>query len=181
MSTTPPPDGIVNLLLEDHQSAEQGLDEFMKADPEARPELFWKLTDELVRHEVAEEVVVYPTVRKLGWDAVANARIAEQAEAEEQLARMEKLEPSAPEFMAEFTDLRAAVLEHAKSEQSEVFPLLAKAPSELQVELGQRYQAAKRAAPNHPHPHAPDTPPGNKIVGPIAALIDRVRDAANGL
>ena len=147
MSTTPPPDGVVNLLSQDHQSAEQRLDEFMESDPEARPELFWKLTDELVRHEVAEEVVVYPAVRKLGRDSIANARIAEQSEAEEQLARMEKLEPSAPEFMAEFTDLRAAVLEHAKREESEVFSLLANAPSELQVELGQRYQTAKRAAP----------------------------------
>ncbi|MHB1585046.1 MAG: NAD-dependent epimerase/dehydratase family protein [Acidimicrobiales bacterium] len=32
-----------------------------------------------------------------------------------------------------------------------------------------------------PHPHAPDTPPGNLLVGPAAALIDRVRDAFRSL
>ncbi|MGH9047378.1 MAG: hemerythrin domain-containing protein [Acidimicrobiales bacterium] len=181
--TTPPPDGIVNLLLEDHRSAEQRFSEFATAGPEARPELFWKLTDELVRHEVAEEVVVYPEIRSLpGGARLAGARINEQSEAEQQLARMEKLDATSPEFMAEFTDLKAAVLDHAKSEEAEVFPLLAAERSSAeQVSLGERYQAAKRSAPNHPHPHAPDTPPGNKIVGPVAALVDRIRDAANGI
>lgn len=46
------------------------------------------------------------------------------------------------------------------------------------VELGRRYVKAKDAAPTHPHPHAPDTPPGNVVLGPVAALVDRVRDAA---
>jgi hypothetical protein len=27
------------------------------------------------------------------------------------------------------------------------------------------------------HPHAPDARPGNKVVGPVAALVDRTRDA----
>ena len=181
--TTPTPDGLVHLLLEDHRSAERRLDEFSKALPEARPELFWKLTDELVRHEVAEEVVVYPRLRELpGGAKLAEPRIAEQSEAEQQLARMEKLDASTPEFMAEFTDLKAAVLEHAKSEESEVFPrLAADVDGHELVMLGERYESAKRAAPNHPHPHAPDTPPANKIVGPVAALIDRIRDAANGI
>jgi hypothetical protein len=32
-------------------------------------------------------------------------------------------------------------------------------------------------APTHPHPNAPDTPPGNMVLGPVAALADRFRDA----
>ncbi len=35
---------------------------------------------------------------------------------------------------------------------------------------------AKGLAPTHPHPHAPNTPPGN-IVGGAAAAVDKVRDA----
>ena len=46
------------------------------------------------------------------------------------------------------------------------------------IELGKRYVKAKEAAPTHPHPHAPDSPPGNVVLGPVAALVDRVRDAA---
>jgi hemerythrin superfamily protein len=180
--TTPPPEGIVNVLLEDHQSVARRLSELASSVASARAELFWKLTDELVRHEVAEELVLYPAVRKLsGGEQLANARIREQSEAEQQLARMEKLDTESPEFMTEFTDLKAAVLEHAEHEENQVFPLVkAEVASEDQLQLAQKYQGAKRAAPNHPHPHAPDTPPGNKILGPVAAFVDRIRDAANG-
>jgi iron-sulfur cluster repair protein YtfE (RIC family) len=181
--STPPPDTLVDLLLEDHRSAEHRLSDLASSSVDSRAELFWKLTDELVRHEVAEEVVLYPVVRKLpGGDQLADARIREQAEAEQQLARMEKLDVASSEFMAEFTYLKESVLTHAQHEEHEVFPLVrAEVPSEDQVQLGQKYQAAKRSAPNHPHPHAPDTPPGNKILGPVAALVDRIRDAANGI
>jgi hemerythrin superfamily protein len=174
-----PPDGIVTFLLEDHRSVEQHLAEFTSARPEGRGALFSALVEELVRHEVAEELVVYPELRKLpGGEALANARIAEQSGAEERLARMEKLDKAYPEFMSEFAQLRAEVLAHAGSEESAVFPLLnAQLAGVRLVELGREYQKAKRQAPTHPHPHAPDTPPGNKVTGPIAALIDRLRDA----
>jgi iron-sulfur cluster repair protein YtfE (RIC family) len=177
------PDNVIELLIEDHRSVERRLGDFETAQPEARPELFWKLTDELVRHEVAEEVVIFPALREVpGGAAIARARIEEQAEAESQLARMEKLDAATPEFMAELTDLKAVVLEHAAREETEAFPLLStNVASPDQVILADKYQAAKRAAPNHPHPHAPDTPPGNKILGPVAALVDRIRDAANGI
>jgi hypothetical protein len=142
--------------------------------------LFWKLTNDLVRHEVAEELVVYPALRDLpGGAQIADARIAEQSEAEERLARMEKLDAESPQFVTELATLRSAVLEHAKAEEETALAMLlgAVAPDK-RIELGQRYVSAKDAAPSHPHPHAPDTPPGNMVLGPVAALIDRVRDAA---
>jgi iron-sulfur cluster repair protein YtfE (RIC family) len=50
---------------------------------------------DLVRHEVAEELVVYPIIRRApGGEQEAKTRIAEQSEAEELLAEMEKLDPS---------------------------------------------------------------------------------------
>ncbi len=179
----PAPDNVVQLLLEDHRSVERMFAAFENADPAERASLFWELTNELVRHEVAEEVVIYPALREVrGGDAVARARIEEQSEAESQLNRMEKLDPTSPEFMAELTELEAAVREHASKEEAEAFPLLfSDVPGPDQVVLAQKYASAKRVAPNHPHPHAPDTPPGNKVLGPVTALLDRVRDAANGI
>jgi hypothetical protein len=91
---------------------------------------------------------------------------------------MEKLDPTSSEFMVELLTLRTAVQQHATQEEVEVFPLLAKLSSETLVSLGENYTAAKAAAPNHPHPNAPDAPPGNTFVGPIVAMIDRIRDAA---
>ncbi|MGH8988632.1 MAG: hemerythrin domain-containing protein [Acidimicrobiales bacterium] len=154
--------------------------EAVAAGPSTRGELFWKLTNDLVRHEVAEEAVVYPSLRDVpGGDKVADARIAEQSAAEEQLADMEKMDPASSEFVRALGTLQTAVLEHARAEEESAFGLLlgAVAPDD-RVELGVRYVKAKDAAPTHPHPHAPDSPPGNVVLGPVAALVDRIRDAA---
>jgi hemerythrin superfamily protein len=177
-----PPDGIVNLLLEDHRSAQQKLEAF-PASSENRMDLFRALAAELVRHEVAEELVVYPALRKLpGGNARAEARLFEQAAAEKRLARMERLDAAYPEFMGEFAQLRSEVLAHAQHEEAEVFPLLnAGYDGATLVDLGRKYLRAKHTAPTHPHPHAPDTPPANKLAGPVAALIDRLRDAARAV
>lgn len=180
MTTAPSPDGLIELLEADHRLVEQRLKEFDGVGAAMRGELFWKLTNDLVRHEVAEELVVYPRLRELpGGDQVADARIGEQSEAEQQLAKMEKMDAESPEFVRELAVLKVAVLEHAKAEEESAFSILAAhvTPAEL-VALGTRYTTAKDAAPTHPHPHAPDTPPGNVVLGPVAALIDRVRDAA---
>lgn len=180
MATYENPDDVVRLLEEDHQLVQSRLESLSAAPADGRGELFWKLTNDLVRHEVAEEVVVYPALRDIpGGNAVADARIAEQSEAEEKLAQMEKMDASSAEFASEVAGLKSAVLEHAKAEEETAFAMLLSALGpEQRIEMGQRYVKAKDAAPTHPHPHAPDTPPGNVVMGPLAALVDRVRDAA---
>jgi hypothetical protein len=45
------------------KSTRAGCSELGSAAPGERAALFWKLTDDLVRHEVAEVVVVYPPIR----------------------------------------------------------------------------------------------------------------------
>jgi hemerythrin superfamily protein len=180
MTTAMPTDDLVRLLEEDHRLVETRLSEFDTAGPATRGELFWKLTNDLVRHEVAEEVVLYPALRKVpGGDQIADARIAEQSEAEELLAKMEKMDAESPEFVRELAKLKAAVLEHAKAEEESAFAMvLGNVAPDQRIELGRRYAKAKEAAPTHPHPHAPDSPPGNVVLGPVAAFVDRVRDAA---
>jgi hypothetical protein len=97
------------------------------------------------------------------------------------LASMEKLDPASEEFAQKLSQLRDDVLEHAQAEEQNIFPLLrALEHEEERAELGARYEKAKASAPTHPHPNAPDTPPGNTILGPIAAFADKVRDAARG-
>jgi hemerythrin superfamily protein len=172
-------DDVVALLKADHEEVRgvlSGLDGI--ADP-ALVEYFCEIREQLVRHEVAEEVVVYPAFRRLvpGGDSIADTLLAEQADAEQSLARLEKeSEPAA--LRAGLRSLRDDVLAHAEHEEGSIFPTLEAhgAPGELR-ELAIRYQRALDSAPTHPHPHLPDTPPGNVVLGPIAALVDRVRDA----
>ena len=80
MATYDNPDDVVRLLEEDHQLVQSRFESLSAAPADGRAELFWKLTNDLVRHEVAEEVVVYPAIRDVpGGDAIADARIAEQS------------------------------------------------------------------------------------------------------
>jgi hemerythrin superfamily protein len=177
---TPAPDDLVALLEQDHRDIEKKFSELEGAGADFRAELFWKLTDLLVRHEVAEEMVVYPALRSVpGGEEVARARIDEQRQAEEELARLEKMDLQSEDFAEGMGRLKTLVLVHAGEEETQAFPYLAgSASSETMVELGRRYTAAKHTAPDHPHPHLSDTPPANKLVGSVVALFDRVRDEA---
>jgi hemerythrin superfamily protein len=174
------PDDIVAKLLKDHQEVKQMFTRMEQGGTAKAREMFWDLTNELVRHEVAEEEIVYPEVRKSipNGDALADARIKEQSEAEELLKKMEKAGSDDAGFPADFEKLRKAVLEHAEKEEQLVFePMRSSIDSDRLATLGERYEKAKAAAPTHPHPSAPDTPPGNMALGPVAALLDRARDA----
>jgi len=176
MSTT----DVVELLLADDQQTKAILNRFEQIAPSERASYFFEVVTELVRHEVAEEHVVYPIIRHAtpGGRQEAEARIAEQAKAEELLAEMEKLDASSAEFATKFAALRQAVLDHASSEEASTFPLLKEMEDdESRLALAGRYEHAKAKAPTHPHPHVPDSPPGNLVLDPVAALFDKARGA----
>ena len=150
--------GLIELLLLDHQKAKMMLGDFDGVPPTERAQAFCEVTHALIGHEVAEEEVLYPAVRKHvdGGDDLADERIAEQAEAERQLADLEKLDSQSDQFLVLFGELRDAVLQHALEEEEKVFPRLAHVLDvDDQVRLGEWYKRAKEVAPTHPHPHAP--------------------------
>jgi hemerythrin superfamily protein len=171
---------ILESLMRDHRSIEQLLERF-EAIPGTRADWFCHVRETLVRHEVAEEMVVYPSIRHRGDPdrTTIESRIREQADSEKVLVSLDHLDPESSEFAEGFIALRTAVLAHAGAEESTIFPAIEGQKSvEERRMLGQRYERAKQAAPTHPHPHAPDHPPGNLVLGPIAAFADRLRDAA---
>ena len=171
---------VLTLLTQDHKAAEALLQRFGDTASADRAEYFCEVVQTLIGHEVAEELVVYPAILDASnkGEEVTEARLGEQAEAEQTLAELEDLEPNSGAFTNKFKKLRNAVLAHAQAEEATAFPLLEQATTlQQRKELGARYEKAKDTAPTHPHPHAPDTPPGNQIVGPIAALFDQARDA----
>ena len=180
MSMTSSGTDVIQLLEADHRQAKQLLARFDTTPAGERASYFCEVVNELVRHEVAEEVVVYPAIRKdaPGGDVEADARIREQSEAERLLKEMESMDAQSAQFDTSFRHVRDAVLSHAQAEENGAFRLLQQSEDDdARVALGQRYEKAKEAAPTHPHPHAPDSPPGNVILGPIAAVFDKVRDA----
>ena len=173
---------VVDLIMHDHREV-QDLFRQVQAVPFADPRrrtLADQIIVELVRHSVAEEMYVYPAMRAhlAGGDALADHEIAEHARAEEILAQLEGLEPAHPKFDELMAQLIAEINHHIAEEENESLPALRSAVSnDTMVSLGEKFRSAKKRAPTRPHPKAPDTPPGDKIVGPPLGLIDRVRDA----
>jgi hypothetical protein len=175
---------VIELLLEDHEEAKALLGRFGDIAPAERARYFSEVVTELVRHEVAEEHVVYPIIRHgpPGGEQEAKARIAEQTEAERLLVALERLDPSSEEFATHFAILRQTVLDHASAEEASTFPLLQQMEdAESRLALGGRYEHAKARAPSHPHPHAPHTPPANAVLDSVAYFFDRARDAVRNI
>lgn len=179
MLRTDGPSDIVGQIESDHEAIARLVDEVGSAEGQRRTQLFRQLVTLLVAHEVAEEEVVFPVVRKQSdeLDAEAEACIAEQSEAERRLDKMERLGPDTVEFSDEFELLRDELKLHAGHEERSIVPALSRLAEGDRAMLASRFARARATAPTHPHPGAPDRPPGDLILGPVAALADRVRDA----
>lgn len=184
MSNALPLDGshmdIVTLVEMDHQAIAALLARFDDTPPEAHEGLFVQLVHLLVAHEVAEEQAVFPALRPVTDEVepMLQQRLREQAEIEQSLRRLEALGVAAAGFLPALDELRRSITSHAAAEEREVLPLITELEQVLdRPGMGARYTEAKHRAPSHPHPDAPDRPPANLIAGPVAGVVDRVRDA----
>src|SRR3712207_2234689 len=134
---------------------------------------------ELVRHAVAEEMYVYPAMRKHlpdGEKAVEHD-IEEHKELETTMKRLEDADVSSPEFDEALRRLESLLADHVRDEEAEQFPeLRRRIPQEELVELAGKVETAKKLAPTRPHPNAPNNQLFHKLVGPGVGLVDRLRD-----
>jgi hemerythrin superfamily protein len=140
-------------------------------------------TIELIRHSVAEEEYLYPAVREHlpDGDAIADREIEDHAKAEQIMKDLESCEAGDAEFDRLIGQLMSEIRSHVADEEGNLFPRLQAACSaEALDSLGDKVRQAKKTAPTRPHPSAPDTPPGNKLLAPGAGLVDRMRDALSG-
>lgn len=177
MTTTTKTDAIT-LLMEDHRIISRHIDQLNHAPQERREELFFMLTQRIMAHEAAEEFVIYPALRDLpGGNAVADRRVAEQAAGEKALLAIDRLHPTSVDFARDVREVTEQLKQHASNEEVTAFPILRDNLTHDQlVDLGDRYTKAKATAPTHPHPHVPHTELSNKLLGPMVAKFDRVRD-----
>jgi hemerythrin-like domain-containing protein len=179
---------VIEVLEHDHREVEQmftELESLRGASTEEartrRKDLADQVTIELVRHSVAEEVLVYPKVeRDVSAEEAEHAR-EEHAEAEETLQRLEKLDADDPAFDEELGTLMAEIRHHIADEEGEMFTHMRQViDAEELRRLGGRVEAFKKVAPTRPHPNVPNKPLPRMAAGPGASLLDRMRDLATG-
>lgn len=160
---------IVTLLLQDHEDAQKQLEGLANSGRTERSKLFRRLAESLVRHEVAEESVLYPVVcLEPRGTAIADARLGEQSEVFNLRAEMDLMDPLSHTFAEAFETLTAVVSEHAEAEEEFVLPLLLEQDRNgLLEQLGQLYLEVKGSVPR-----------GN---GKTKELADKLRESAPDL
>jgi hemerythrin superfamily protein len=176
---------MVSVLKKDHEEMKEYFREIEgSTDPEQRRDIADRLTAEVARHSVAEEMYLYPAARKVlpNGDELIDEEIKEHSEAEELLKKWEGMKGDDPEFMPTFEKIRDGLLHHIdEEEEPKLFPEMQAALSEEEQEkLGHKITTAKKLAPTRPHPSAPDGPPGDKILGIPTGIVDRIRDKMSG-
>ncbi len=179
---------VIEILEQDHREVEEmftELESLRGASTEEqlsrRKDLAEQVTIELVRHSVAEEVIVYPRVeQKVSAEEVEHAR-KEHKEAEQTMARLEKLDADDPGFDDELAELMKEIRHHIEEEEGDMFTKMRQSFSADELRsMGARVAAFKKVAPTRPHPNVPNTPLIRLAAGPGASLIDRLRDLATG-
>lgn len=169
---------VVNLLIGQHMEIRDLFVEVESATGVARRDAFQRLVRLLAVHETAEEQIVHPLTRAAveGGSDVADARLAEEREAKELLAKLEDMDPDAPKFLGLLSKLRMSVLEHAYNEEAYEFRYLRREVGSSQLQaLTAAVKAAEAMAPTHPHPGM-ESATANVVVGPVMSLFDQTKD-----
>lgn len=169
----------VDLLLAQHREVRRLFGQIEGAGGEQRKEMFECLVRLLAVHETAEEEVIYPLVRSAVPDgeALVKARTEEESKAKDELSQLEKIGPDSAEFPSRLSGFKSMVESHAGNEEQQVFPALRQHVDAGKLTKARKMlETAESMAPTHPHPHGPESAIGNLLVGPMVAVVDRVRD-----
>ncbi|REE94722.1 hemerythrin domain-containing protein [Thermomonospora umbrina] len=169
---------VIDLLVHQHAMIRDLFAEVLEHSGDARKESFQKLVRLLAVHETAEEEIVHPTARRSlpGGEGMVDDRLQEEREAKEMLAELDGMDVHDPRFMPGLDRLRLAVLTHARAEERYEFDRLRDEFSDAQRRaMARAVKAAEATAPTHPHPGT-ESATANLTVGPLAAMVDRVRD-----
>lgn len=175
---------VIDVLTSDHRDVTALIGEIWTIkDPMIRRDLTDTAISELVRHAVAEEMYVYPAMRKHlpDGDKAVEHDVEEHKELEQAMKKLEALDVTGTEFDEALRSLETILADHIQDEESEQFPeLRRRIPEDELVELAGKVETAKKVAPTRPHPGAPNSELFHKLVGPGVGLVDRLRDKLTG-
>lgn len=172
---------VTELLRNEHREAEAAFALFEQTDDqEIRTGLAKTLVQALSVHAGSEELVLYPVIRKKvidGSDLIDHS-LEEHQLVKELLVEIERAANDGDANLGTLVGrLKAAVLAHVEEEEGKVFPRLREAVDREELrDLGLQLMQAEQHAPTHPHPHAPNRPPANKVADMAAFVLDTARD-----
>jgi hemerythrin superfamily protein len=170
----------VKLIKQDHRTVKSLFRSFERADrPAEKQKIAEEIIEELSIHAVIEEQLVYPVLREAEGRRAGRVlkALEEHHSAKLLLAELDKMKVEEERYDAKMRVVRQTVEAHIKEEETILLPRLDKMlGDDVRSTLAEAMIAARRVAPNHPHPAAPDTPPAGMITGLFAKVIDAGKD-----
>jgi len=172
---------ITELLRNEHREAEAAFALFEAAtDVEIRRGLAQTLVKALSIHAGAEELVLYPVIRKKVLDGadMIDHSLEEHQVVKDLLVQIDRAARNGGAELGTLVErLKSATLEHVDEEEGKVFPRLRESVDREELrDLGRQLMEVEVHAPTHPHPHAPNRPPANKVADMAAFVLDTARD-----
>jgi len=182
------------VLAEDHQEVLRMLAE-LELGPtaatgatseqlELRQKMVQLLVIEESKHEAAEDMHLWPAVRRhlTDGDDLANQAQDQEQQAKFILDRLDKVSsPEHEEFEAQITHFITVGRAHIEFEETVVWPSLRTALTAQEADdLGRELAQAKETAPSHPHPNTPSVPGLLKIADAAEAAVNALRDVVTG-
>ena len=173
----------MELLTNDHRLVFQMYEnDFLSNNnhPQKQKEIMNNIINNIAVHSVTEEQVVYPLLSTFLKDGshIASENIEEHQEVKNRLQFLWDAKIVDYKFKQVSEEVMKMLKEHTQKEENEIFPKLKESMSHTQLSmLLNAIIAAKKIAPNRPHPHSPSTAPFNWFVGPVAGTFDKLRDA----
>jgi hypothetical protein len=135
-------------------------------------------------HAFAEEAVLWPALRRSVPEGEALTLRVEQEHQEinDLVTRLERARPGDPGREALLGEVVDLLRRDVRDEEDLLLPRLQEHldPAALQ-RLGRSWELVRRIAPTRPHPVVSRRPPGNVLSALPLSLVDRSRDALDGV
>jgi hemerythrin superfamily protein len=175
----------IALLKADHRTIEGLFEKLTQLEGKSRGKrskqgLVERLVRELSIHTAIEEETFYPEVKRYVPDAASKIfeGLEEHNIVKWELFALESAGTSDERYDAKIKVLRDSVLRHVAEEENRLFPMVRDAFDKVTLNaLGTLLERAKKSAPTHPHPRAPDEPPANLLFHMGSSVLDRAHDA----
>lgn len=169
----------IELLRHQHREVDGLFGRYHSLDrgaTEDRLDVARQLMANLSMHAAIEEAAFYPTVRQATPDESdeIDHDLEEHQSVKELLKELEGCDPEDGRFDELIGKIEDDVRHHVEDEEQSLFPRVREALEDQ--ELGGVLETLSHAVPTRPHPHEPSTPPANLVSGPVAGVLDRLRD-----
>ena len=135
---------LLAILYRQHADITEALKRVSESKGEERSANFSAAIAFMKQHETAEQQVVRPIIEESDRGEEADARNAEEQQADQTIAALSALEVDSFEFDSQFEQLKAAVAAHAEAEEHNEFPVIEISRSvEQRTELGRQFIQAQ--------------------------------------